>query len=468
MLGFQDMEDEMTKPFTTDRVFGGFLLLGGIVLLAVSAHPLFYNVRFLIHNVGALIRGYDTATSPSLYVGILRSVYIDVLAVLACFMMGKRLLSPSANRTKGYESCILVGLLGNGVFLYPSCWRWVSRWISYFSEIRIDRYCWDLQYFKDHRWGDLPTTPPVLGLWDICFVLTQLVLLLGILCFGLALRKRYLASTLPKNTSREARTHAAGGMLIWGWFLQVSGILAFISFLFIGIGILINAILDWNDRDLCVVGWRIVAAYAFCSSALLFLLGRIVCSPKKRVKRCTRLRWFAAFTLVWLWFSCICPYTVRSLACFVYNLTLPYGRRPFAMMGDLIPKVLFHLLYLFALFSLWKSYSLVTPRRAKSKPTVSPSLSIPMPSNSPSMTEPMQQPQQATPVRQKTLIGYVLFAWFFGGLGFHNFYALRTKCARTQLLMALLSFGILMPVCWLWAIIECCVVDRDGRGVPFG
>lgn len=81
---------------------------------------------------------------------------------------------------------------------------------------------------------------------------------------------------------------------------------------------------------------------------------------------------------------------------------------------------------------------------------------------------PAPQLQPATPVRQKTLIGYVLFAWFFGGLGFHNFYAMRTKCARTQLLMALLSFGILMPVCWLWAIIECCVVDRDGRGVPFG
>ncbi len=83
------------------------------------------------------------------------------------------------------------------------------------------------------------------------------------------------------------------------------------------------------------------------------------------------------------------------------------------------------------------------------------------------MTETMQQPQQAIPIRQKTLIGYVLFAWFFGGLGFHNFYAMRTKYARTQLLMALLSFGILIPICWLWAIIEVCLVDRDGHGIPF-
>jgi len=69
-------------------------------------------------------------------------------------------------------------------------------------------------------------------------------------------------------------------------------------------------------------------------------------------------------------------------------------------------------------------------------------------------------------IKPKSLIGYVLFAWFFGGLGFHNFYALRTKSARTQLLMAVLSFGLLIPICWIWALVEICVVDRDGRGIP--
>ena len=99
--------------------------------------------------------------------------------------------------------------------------------------------------------------------------------------------------------------------------------------------------------------------------------------------------------------------------------------------------------------------------------------------------------------RPKSRVGYVLFAIFFGALGIHNFYALRIKSAVAQLLLTLFTgialggvTGIafatkwewwmangwlvaaivepLVILCvWLWSIFEICLVDRDGRGVPF-
>lgn len=101
-----------------------------------------------------------------------------------------------------------------------------------------------------------------------------------------------------------------------------------------------------------------------------------------------------------------------------------------------------------------------------------------------------------SPFRPKSRVGFVLFAIFFGALGIHNFYALRIKSAVTQLLLTLftgvalgaltgvayaakwawwlengwLVAAIVEPVVllgvWIWSIVEICVVDRDGRGVP--
>lgn len=99
-------------------------------------------------------------------------------------------------------------------------------------------------------------------------------------------------------------------------------------------------------------------------------------------------------------------------------------------------------------------------------------------------------------LRPKSRVGFVLFAIFLGALGIHNFYALRIKSAVAQLLLTLftgvalgaatglayatkwawwlengwLVAAVVEPLVvlgvWIWSIVEICVVDRDGRGVP--
>ncbi len=79
-------------------------------------------------------------------------------------------------------------------------------------------------------------------------------------------------------------------------------------------------------------------------------------------------------------------------------------------------------------------------------------------------------PQVAQPVYPyppKSRISYILLAFFFGGLGIHNFYAKRTGCGVTQLLLTVLSLGWLAIISGFWALIEIFVVDKDGNGVPF-
>ena len=68
--------------------------------------------------------------------------------------------------------------------------------------------------------------------------------------------------------------------------------------------------------------------------------------------------------------------------------------------------------------------------------------------------------------RPKTRVAYVLFAIFFGPLGVHNFYALRSKAATTQFLMTVLSLGLLSPISGIWALIDICTVEYDGNGNP--
>ena len=66
----------------------------------------------------------------------------------------------------------------------------------------------------------------------------------------------------------------------------------------------------------------------------------------------------------------------------------------------------------------------------------------------------------------KSRVAYVLLAFFFGWAGIHNFYAGRTGSAVAQLLMSLLSCGLLVPAVGIWVIVEMLAVSRDGRGVP--
>lgn len=67
----------------------------------------------------------------------------------------------------------------------------------------------------------------------------------------------------------------------------------------------------------------------------------------------------------------------------------------------------------------------------------------------------------------KSRLAYILLAIFLGTLGIHNFYAGYTGKAIAQLLISVLSLGMLSLVSWIWAIVELCVVTKDAKGVPF-
>ncbi len=67
----------------------------------------------------------------------------------------------------------------------------------------------------------------------------------------------------------------------------------------------------------------------------------------------------------------------------------------------------------------------------------------------------------------KSRLAYILLALFLGTLGIHNFYAGYTGKGVAQLLITLLSLGILSLISWIWAIIDICVVSKDAKGVPF-
>lgn len=67
------------------------------------------------------------------------------------------------------------------------------------------------------------------------------------------------------------------------------------------------------------------------------------------------------------------------------------------------------------------------------------------------------------PVHSRTT--YILLGFFFGCLGFHNFYAGYVGRGLIQLLSILCLIGIFFVP--LWVLIEICTVTRDARGVPF-
>lgn len=65
----------------------------------------------------------------------------------------------------------------------------------------------------------------------------------------------------------------------------------------------------------------------------------------------------------------------------------------------------------------------------------------------------------------KSRLAYILLALFLGTI--HNFYAGYTGKGVTQLLITVLSLGVLSLISWIWAIIDICVVSKDAKGVPF-
>ena len=66
----------------------------------------------------------------------------------------------------------------------------------------------------------------------------------------------------------------------------------------------------------------------------------------------------------------------------------------------------------------------------------------------------------------KSKVAFVLLGVFFGSLGIHNFYIGRTKQGVIQLLISVLSVGMLSFASWIWAIVDICTVNADARGVP--
>lgn len=70
-------------------------------------------------------------------------------------------------------------------------------------------------------------------------------------------------------------------------------------------------------------------------------------------------------------------------------------------------------------------------------------------------------------VEKKSRVVYIILGIFFGPMGVHNFYAGYMGRGIAQLLITLLSCGLLCWVSWIWAFIEICVLEHDGRLIPF-
>lgn len=76
--------------------------------------------------------------------------------------------------------------------------------------------------------------------------------------------------------------------------------------------------------------------------------------------------------------------------------------------------------------------------------------------------------------QQKSALAAGLLGIFLGGLGVHNFYLGRTSLGLVQLLISLLSFGVLAGVSAIWGLVEGILYlvgssprwQVDGRGVP--
>ena len=78
------------------------------------------------------------------------------------------------------------------------------------------------------------------------------------------------------------------------------------------------------------------------------------------------------------------------------------------------------------------------------------------------------QPQGVYPgsyMPTKSRVAYILLGLFLGGLGIHNFYAGRTGAGVAQLLITLCTCGYGGVITGIWALIEICTVNTDGRGI---
>jgi TM2 domain-containing membrane protein YozV len=69
--------------------------------------------------------------------------------------------------------------------------------------------------------------------------------------------------------------------------------------------------------------------------------------------------------------------------------------------------------------------------------------------------------------RSKSRQVYVLLGIFLGIFGVHNFYAGRIQRAVSQLCLTVLTCFYGAVASWIWAIVEICVINKDGDGIEF-
>ncbi len=69
-------------------------------------------------------------------------------------------------------------------------------------------------------------------------------------------------------------------------------------------------------------------------------------------------------------------------------------------------------------------------------------------------------------VLSKSRMTYVLLGFFFGMFGAHNFYIGCWGRGVSQMLITILTLGVLLPGAQFWAIVEICLVRYDVHGVP--
>ena len=89
----------------------------------------------------------------------------------------------------------------------------------------------------------------------------------------------------------------------------------------------------------------------------------------------------------------------------------------------------------------------------------------PMSQSAPSSPQYHSIPSQHHP-DAKDRVAYVLLAVLLG-CGIHNFFAGYNTKGIIQLLVSVLSCGILWFFMWIWAIVEACTVTQDANGVRF-
>lgn len=81
------------------------------------------------------------------------------------------------------------------------------------------------------------------------------------------------------------------------------------------------------------------------------------------------------------------------------------------------------------------------------------------------------QPMAPAAAEQKSKLAAGLLGIFLGALGIHNFYLGFTGKALAQLLISVLSCGILSPVSGIWGLIEGIMIltgssNVDAKGMP--